>query len=223
MDVVAAARAEYERIQEAALERGPLAGMREWVDTGSPPPAALLRQAGLSSAGPEDAAAEEYRLARKAFRRLWGFSIPCREAAEALCELTPLVEVGAGTAYWAALLRNRGADIIATDPAPSSNPYGFHTGRFVETIQLTAADAIRRYTDRTVFCSWPSEGEHWAAEAFADIRPGMHLALIGTGRGGVTGNEALFDLLDQDFSLIRSVEIPQFPGITDDLSIYLRR
>src|SRR4051794_36099998 len=67
------------------LAASPLADMARWVETGSPPPAADLRAQGLigpdAADGPE---AETLREVRKAFYRVWGFSIPCREAVEAL-------------------------------------------------------------------------------------------------------------------------------------------
>jgi hypothetical protein len=66
-------------------------------------------------------------------------------------------------------------------------------------------------------------GEAWAAEAFALIHPGLHLALIGTERGGLSGSAELFDLIEADFVLEREVTIPQFPQVADRLEIYRRR
>src|SRR5580765_6192945 len=110
-DTVAQARRIYEQLQAAELARSPLAAMADWVVTGRPPPAAVLRDAGLTCEGRENAS--ELRLARKAFVRDWGFSIPCAEAVEALRPLAPLVEIGAGAGYWTALLRAAGVDIVA--------------------------------------------------------------------------------------------------------------
>jgi hypothetical protein len=47
--------------------------------------------------------------------RQYGFSIPCKEAVEAVATLSPLVEVGAGSGYWSRFLRAAGADIVTTD------------------------------------------------------------------------------------------------------------
>jgi len=221
--VIAQARAVYEQLQDQELERSPLAGMAEWVASGAPPPSAELRALGLTFAGLDEATTGRLRLARKAFTRRWGFSIPCREAVEALRELGPLLEVGAGAGYWSSLLQSAGGDVIASDPAPRANPHGFETGRYTGIAALSASEAIQAYADRSVFCSWPTEGEAWAAEAFELIQPGLHLALIGTDRGGITGNDALFDLLEAGFRLETTIAIPQFPQVNDHLAIYVRR
>ena len=44
--------------------------------------------------------------------------MPCRAALRALVTRSPLVEVGAGLGYWAALLRAAGAAVAACDAAP---------------------------------------------------------------------------------------------------------
>ena len=221
--LVALARREYQTIQDVALAESPLSAMNDWIGTGTVPPARVLRDSGLTTAGIDGESNAQLRLARMAFTRRWGFSIPCEEAVEALRELSPLLEVGAGSGYWSAILRASGTDVIATDSAAEGiNPHGFQTSAFTPVERLDATDAIRAYPGRAVFCSWPTEGETWAAEAFALIAQGNILALVGDDRGGITGSDALFDLLESDFELLRELEIPQFPRVTDRLRIYRR-
>src|SRR6476469_2291133 len=127
--------------------------MAAWVRTGRPPPAAVLRDAGFTCAGAANA--DDLRLARKAFVRDWGFSIPCAEAVAALRDLAPLVEVAAGSAYWSALLAAAGVDVIATDPqAPGPIGYGFTVGAHHQIEPLDALAAVRAWPDRNVFCSF---------------------------------------------------------------------
>lgn len=49
---------------------------------------------------------------------LYAYATPTRAALDALAALGPLVEVGAGTGYWAAALRSRGVEVHAYDVAP---------------------------------------------------------------------------------------------------------
>ena len=91
-------------LQEAAFRQSPLAPMAEWLQAGRAPRSADLRAAGLTADCPDPRREAGLRLARKHFIRTWGFSIPCAEAIEVLWRLGPLVEVGAGSAYWTALL-----------------------------------------------------------------------------------------------------------------------
>ena len=57
-------------------------------------------------------------------RHSFAFAVPNDAALDALASLSPLLEVGAGTGYWAALLRRRGADVVATDVAPPDGTSG---------------------------------------------------------------------------------------------------
>lgn len=219
-DVIAQARGIYEQIQDRALAATPLSEMSQWIETGAAATAQSIRAFGFTSEGLANAA--DLRLARKAFTRRWGFSIPCAEAIDILSDLGPLVEIGAGTGYWSALARNAGIDIVATDPAPASNAHGFQTGRYIETQRMAADEAIRANPGRSVFCSWPTEGETWATDAVAQMEIGRRLALIGTARGGITGAPSLFDLLDAEFQLEQTLDIPQFPQVADYFAVYVR-
>lgn len=218
-ETIAAARVIYHQLQDQALASSPLSAMGEWIRSGAAPSAGLLRAAGLNA----ESERQDIRLARRAFIRRWGFSIPCGEAVAALRRLNPLVEVGAGSAYWTALLNAAGHDAIATDLLPAGDEVSeFSVGRHAPTERLDAPDAVRKYADRDVFCSWPTEGSDWALRAAVAIKPGRALALIGDGRGGCTATESLFDVLDAIFTVEAVVELPQFPRIRDGLTIFRR-
>jgi hypothetical protein len=220
---LAIARAAYAQLQEQALQRSPLARIAEWVRAGKAPTAELLRGQGLTteSSGPERLA--ELRLARTAFVRAWGFSIPCAEAIGTLARLAPLVEIGAGSGYWTALLRNAGLDVVATDATPQGDiGYGFEASRFCEIEALAGPAAVRAYPDRNVFCSWPTQDSPWALAAVRAMALGRRVALIGEPRGGQTGSRGLHRYLDTRFRLLGVQPIPQFPKTRDALYVYER-
>ena len=52
----------------------------------------------------------------------YGFAVPTNEALDAVgrCSPSGVVEVGAGTGYWAHLLQQRGVDVAAFDIEPGS-------------------------------------------------------------------------------------------------------
>ena len=50
-----------------------------------------------------------------------GFGVPNEAALALVAKYGPLVEVGAGTGYWAALLRARGVDVDAYDVQPPTD------------------------------------------------------------------------------------------------------
>jgi hypothetical protein len=217
-DVISAARAIWRRQSMDLIADSALAGMPRWLETGSPPPADDLRRQGFTGAGERS-----LRYLRKGFVNTWGCSIPCREAVELLRPLSPLVEVGAGTGYWSALLAAAGLDVVATDLEPELNSYGAEVGRHFPVRALDAVRAVEAYPERNVFCSWPTLHGTWLTDAARLILPGKHLALIAEDRGGVTADAGLFDLLDHAFTQSARLELPQFPPHLDRLTIWRRR
>jgi len=86
----------------------------------------------------------------------YAWAVPCTEALTALRRLSPLVEIGAGTGYWARLLAGHGADVAAYDLAPPRPPAGgadlgrsiaevLHTdpARFFPVTEATGVDVAR--------------------------------------------------------------------------------
>jgi hypothetical protein len=76
----------------------------------------------------------------------------------AVCELGPLVEIGAGTGYWARKLRDVGADILAFDQAPPNgdipNRYHPHTPTWTE-VEPRDHTVLTAHSDRALFLCWP--------------------------------------------------------------------
>ncbi|MBW8812516.1 MAG: hypothetical protein JF588_03735 [Caulobacterales bacterium] len=208
--VVMTARQRLHEHFRTLLAQSPLAGMSEWVATGAPPPRATLEIDGRPDL-------------RWAFNQVWGFSVPCAEAVAALVELSPLVEIGAGSAYWTALLSAAGADIIATDLAPSGvGEHGFEVAAYAPVEQLGAVEAVERYPDRAVFCSWPTQGAEWCFEAVGALRLRRLFAIIAEPPDGIAGSTSLFELLEHDFNILQRVALPRLYDRRDSLTIYRR-
>jgi hypothetical protein len=218
-ETVAEARRVYLKLQSNLLAATPLGEMRDWLVGGRVPTAADLRAQGFEFAAPPG----NLRLARKAFIRQWGFSIPCAESVAELVQLSPLVEIGAGSGYWSALVAGADGDVIATDAIAEGSPgYGLTVGLHTKIEALDAVEAVRRYPERNVFCSWPTQDADWCAEAAQAMCAGRRLALVGQPRGGETGSPRLFDVLETDFTEERRIVIPQFPGVQEVFTVHRR-
>jgi hypothetical protein len=98
-----------------------------------------------------------------AFTRLdlaqrYSYVVPDALLVRALCDLGPLVEMGAGTGYWAHRLRAEGADVIAFDQAPTDgdtpNRYHGQTARWTEVLQGDHT-VLAGHSDRALFLCWP--------------------------------------------------------------------
>jgi hypothetical protein len=90
--------------------------------------------------------------------RRYSYVFPDSHLLTALCELGPLVEMGAGTGYWAFKLRSIGADIVAFDQAPPDgdrpNRYHPRTPTWTEVLQADQT-ALPAHSDRALFLCWP--------------------------------------------------------------------
>lgn len=206
------------------LANSPLAAMGRWLETGQPPPAAELIAQGFNGRSQPEDRAKVLTDLRKAFIRNWGFSIPCHETVEALRALNaPLLEIGAGSGYWVALLRAAGLDVVGADVAnDGEGAYGSGLGRCCPIEAMDGATAVTRYPERDVFCSWPSQDQTWALEAVRALNVGRAFALIGDGPQGVTGTPELYADLAARFEQVADVEIPRFPRMNDRLTIHRR-
>ena len=150
------------------------------------------------------------------------FSIPTEESLDKIKLYHPLLEVGAGTGYWAYEMRKKTIDVIATDisPEPLSNQYKF-SKTWTPVEALSAIDAVRKYPDRTLFVSWPTLGESWITEALKEYK-GEYFVFAGEGDGGCTADDAFFDLLEKEWVVKEYISLLCWPGIHDSMSIFQR-
>ena len=140
------------------------------------------------------------------------------EAIEIIRRYSPLLEVGAGTGYWASELARAGADIIATDPGHSAGFFRRSPRYGQEILKLEARDAIRLHPERNLLMCWPHTGG-WTWEAARDFR-GQRLIYVGEGRMGCTGGSFLFDILRERYEIEGELEIPTFRTIHDRLQVW---
>src|SRR6202050_354528 len=88
----------------------------------------------------------------------YAYVVPEAGSLSPLAALGPIVEIGAGTGYWASRLRARGVDVLAFDQAP---PDGERLNRYhaptATWSHVFAADetVLREHSDRALFLCWP--------------------------------------------------------------------
>lgn len=187
---------------------------------------------------------------RASLIRRFGFATPTEEALEAIAAASPrgVVELGAGTGYWARLLYERGVDVIAYDvsPPPSSDNQWFAGVTPWYPVAHDDGLVVSEHADRTLLLVWPTRDESWAARAAIEFHEagGRSLVYVGEGPGGPTGDDELHALLghydrclacayaladrpcvcgvDQLWELRETVELPHWDGLEDDLRVYKR-
>ena len=104
------------------------------------------------------AASMDNEVSRLELAQRYSYVFPDAPLVRALCELGPLVEIGAGTGYWARKLRDIGADILAFDQAPPNgdvpNRYHPHTPTWSEVAPGNHT-VLTAHSDRALLLCWP--------------------------------------------------------------------
>jgi hypothetical protein len=154
----------------------------------------------------------------------YSWAIPNEAALRTIAEYSPIVEIGAGTGYWASLLRTLRADVIAYDIAPpdlGGNP--FHKLNVTHTyVKFGDVSAVCAHHNRTLLLCWPPFDSPMAADCLRLYR-GNRVIYIGEGHEGCTGDLAFHLALDADWNEVKSVTIPQWYGLHDVLTVYERK
>jgi hypothetical protein len=169
------------------------------------------------SAGAVDSEISRLELAQR-----YAYVFPDAPLVRALCELGPLVEIGAGTGYWARNLRDIGADILAFDEAPPNgdvpNRYHPHTPTWTEVRQGDHS-VLAAHSDRALFLCWPplysSLGDS------LDFYTGNTVACIGDG-GQRTARLRNLNSLFEVVAIHPVRAVDPLPGHPATLSIWRR-
>jgi hypothetical protein len=165
---------------------------------------------------------EAFAKVRPACCVMFSWAVPTIEALQAIEAHGPIVEMGAGTGYWAKLLRLRGVDVLAYDKHPGQNEQASHiwTAVRVGTPSVLESEAVS--PGRNLLLCWPPYDEPMAYECLEHFQ-GERVFYVGESPGGCTGDEDFHEKLRRDFDVEKSIDLPQWPGIHDYLSVWRRK
>jgi hypothetical protein len=151
-----------------------------------------------------------------------------------------VVEVGAGLGWWARRLADAGVDVVAVDLEPDR-----WFGDAAPWFPVTPGDhtVVDDHADRCLLLVWPTLGETWPADALERFA-GDHVAYVGEGPGGRTGDERFLAVLGEldrcyhhalglpdvactcdvrpRFRAVERVAIPTWDGFDDELVLLER-
>jgi len=169
----------------------------------------------------------DLRARRRELASLFAWAIPNDEAIERLVRHAPLIECGAGTGYWAALLRARGADVIACDAAPpggvAKNAHHRDGARTWTDVECAASvEAARRHRGRTLILCWPPYEDDSASYAVLRAYRGETVVYVGEPDDGATGSVRFHRELALNWSPVESLDLPNWPGLRDRIVVYRR-
>jgi hypothetical protein len=182
---------------------------------------------------------------RQHLTHTYAFGIPGDAALDCLARYGPLVEIGAGTGYWARCLRERDVDVIAYDVMGDSWRSWFRPSilaeirrdgtRAIEARPQAEAEPVLwtevlqggpevlgRHADRTLLICWP---DPWSGFDEVSLRayPGQRVAVVGEPAGAGPGSQGFQALLQRRWQQIEAAPVPRWPDSEDRLTVYGRR
>ena len=132
--------------------------------------------------------------------RAYGFAVPTAAALDEIVRRSPggVIEVGAGTGYWAACVADRGVDVVAVDLHPPPDPSNRWFAGVEPWFPVGRGDeqAVVEHAGRSLLLVWPTRDETWAADALAlhHGAGGRCVLYVGQPPGGRTGDAAFHAL-----------------------------
>jgi len=156
---------------------------------------------------------------RRELAKKYAWAIPDETAIHLIAELEPIVEIGAGTGYWAWLLRQCGVHIKPYDRKPGKNHWveGLWTG-----VIAGGPRNAKRYPDHALMLCWPLYDDRMAFECLSRYT-GDTVVYIGEGSGGCTGDDKFHAMLYERFAEVKQHDIPKWWGLHDSLEIWRRK
>ncbi len=158
----------------------------------------------------------------------YSFTIPYHDILKKVCSRSPIVEIGAGSGYWARCLYEMGCDVIAFDSFPpgDNNPWEWDKGNswFDDTwyniIQGDETSAAL-YPERTLLLAWPMPMNLMAYNTLSGYMNagGSTVIYIGDPHPSSSGDEHFYNLLYRQ-KLLEEVELYSWPGINEKMLIY---
>lgn len=134
-----------------------------------------------------------------------------------------IVEIGAGSGYWANMLANEGTDVKAFDNFSWYGPVDTWE-TFYHPVEQGSHEVLQKMpelNERALMLCWPNYAEPFATECLTAYT-GDHLIYIGEGYGGCTGDDKFHYILDVEWEEVMVIDIPQFYGINDVCFVYKR-
>ena len=157
-------------------------------------------------------------LQREEYIERFSYAILNRPAVEVIRPYAPLLEVASGLGYWAKELQHRGVYTVATDPHPEKEWPSL--APWTPIHRMDGLQALETYPKHNLLICWP-EVDDWPTPIVTNFRHN-YLIYVGEQRGGCTGDNTMFDALENYYTLITEHRIPSFADASDRLFVYRR-
>ena len=157
---------------------------------------------------------------------IYAYAVPTSHAIESIVKYGPVVEIGAGTGYWASLLKKAGVKVVAYDSIPTNvegeeqNEFHANVPSFC-TVHQSGPQILRKYATHSLFVCFPPPDDNMALDSLRAFT-GQHIIHIGEWEG-FTGSAEFENHLFNNFDLVQRVELPNWQDTCYDLTVWKRR
>ncbi|KKM16800.1 hypothetical protein LCGC14_1682200 [marine sediment metagenome] len=140
-----------------------------------------------------------------------------------IIKYSPLIEIGAGTGYWAYLINKYEGDIIAFDNNEWKNYFKktFYSTKWFD-VKFGVENQVKKYPERTLFLCWIDSSSKMGLTCLK-LYTGTYFIHIGESKGLCCATDSFFKYLNKKFQLVKDISIPQWHGCHDYLEIYKRK
>ncbi len=151
---------------------------------------------------------------KAAVARHFSWAIPTARSMELIATFTDrVVEIGAGSGYWAWMMSQAGISVRAFDACPPEALW--------HPVRVGDERSIEKHRSRTLFLCWPPSGMPMASNAL-DLYRGRHLIFVGEWGHGCADSK-YFAAVRRDFDLVGGDSIPQWFMRDDRLMVFERK
>lgn len=157
----------------------------------------------------------------------FSFAIPTIDAIRGITKYSPIIEIGAGTGYWAFLIEQYGGKIVAFDNNQrnkdwiNAEKHEYFTKNWFD-VKYGTEKEIDNYPGHTLFLCWIEYCAEYGLNCLKRYK-GKYFIHIGESEGGCCATDGFFEYLNKNFKEIDHLSIPRWYGLHDYLNVYKRR
>lgn len=152
--------------------------------------------------------------------RQYSWAIPTSKILSIIKRYSPIIEIGAGTGYWAKLLEDIGCDILPIDKNPPKTKHNtfVHKKEYTSVVEGDQ-ETVKLFPDCNIFLCWPRM-DNTAYLAATYLKVSNFLIYVGELEYGCTADRAFFEYIQSNFILVDNAIIPQWCEIQDTFLVY---
>lgn len=172
-------------------------------------------------------AAEQCRMnwvLRKKLVQQYSWSIPNASIIAAIRILPgPVVDMGAGTGYWASLIEKAGGQVQCYDLFLGLDNYYGHRCQY-HPIEQRGVEVLRNDAKhcQTMLLAWPPYDSSFGFQCVRSFR-GQYIVYVGEGEGGCCGCKEMFKRLASHWEMMEEIALQRWDAIYDYAWIYGRK